>query len=177
CTDETSFEVSIVPTPIISVNQGCEGGIYTLEVIIDENTEGTVNIDWTDANGATIGTDLTAIATETGVYTVTVTPVGGDICSASFELTVDNVACMIPKGISPNGDTMNDSFDLTGFGVVKIGIFNRYGKEVFSQGTYTNEWYGQDKKGNELPTGTYYYSIELENGDSKTGWVYINRED
>src|SRR5690606_13482316 len=157
---------------------GCEGGIYMLEVALDENyTEDTVNIDWTDAGGAIIGTGLTATATEVGVYTVTVTPAGGDICSSSFELTVDNVACMIPKGISPNGDTMNDNFDLTGFGVVKIGIFNRYGKEVYSQGTYTNEWYGQDKKGNELPTGTYYYSIELENGDSKTGWVYINREE
>ncbi|WP_417366726.1 choice-of-anchor L domain-containing protein [Flavobacterium beibuense] len=178
CTDETSFEVSIVPTPIISVSQGCEGGIYMLEVALDENyTEDTVTIDWTDASGATIGTGLTATATEIGVYTVTVTPVGGDICSSSFELTVDNVACMIPKGISPNNDGMNDNFDLTGFGVVKIGIFNRYGKEVYSQSTYTDEWYGQDKKGNELPTGTYYYSIELGNGDSKTGWVYINREE
>ncbi|WP_330441785.1 fibronectin type III domain-containing protein [Flavobacterium sp. C4GT6] len=178
CTDETSFVVDIVPTPIISVNQGCEGGIYMLEVILDANyTEGTVNIDWTNAGGATIGTGLTATATEIGVYTVTVTPVGGDICSSSFELTVDNVACMIPKGISPNGDTKNDSFDLTGFGVTKISIFNRYGKEVFSQGSYNKEWYGQDKKGNELPTGTYYYSIELGNGDSKTGWVYINREE
>ena len=178
CSDESSFAVNIVPTPIITVNQGCEGGTYMLEVALDANyTEGTVNIEWTDAGGATIGTGLTATATAVGVYTVTVTPAGGDICSSSFELTVDNVACMIPKGISPNGDTMNDNFDLTGFGVVKIGIFNRYGKEVYSQGTYTNEWYGQDKKGNELPTGTYYYSIELENGDSKTGWVYINREE
>ncbi|KGO78569.1 hypothetical protein Q763_17750, partial [Flavobacterium beibuense F44-8] len=84
---------------------------------------------------------------------------------------------MIPKGISPNGDDKNDNFDLTGFNVRKISIFNRYGKEVFTQGAYTNEWYGQDKKGNELPTGTYYYSIELGNGDSKTGWVYINREE
>ncbi|MUV03923.1 hypothetical protein GN157_09410, partial [Flavobacterium rakeshii] len=107
CSSESSFVVNIVPTPIISVNQGCEGGIYMLEVTLDDNyTEATVNIDWTDASGATIGTGLTATATEIGVYTVTVTPVGGDICSSSFELTVDNVACMIPKGISPNGDTM-----------------------------------------------------------------------
>src|SRR5690606_12428094 len=72
CTDETSFVVDIVPTPIISVNQGCEGGTYMLEVALDENyTEATVNIDWTDAGGATIGTGLTATATEVGVYTVT----------------------------------------------------------------------------------------------------------
>ena len=99
------------------------------------------------------------------------------MCSSSLEVTVDNVACLIPRGISPNGDTMNDNFDLTGFGVTKIGIFNRYGKEVYSQGVYNKEWYGQDKDGNELPTGTYYYAIELSNGENKTGWVYINRED
>ena len=72
---------------------------------------------------------------------------------------------------------MNDNFDLTSLDVRKISIFNRYGKEVFSYGVYTNQWHGQSDNGNELPTGTYFYSIERSNGESKTGWVYINREE
>ncbi|WP_417352451.1 choice-of-anchor L domain-containing protein [Flavobacterium alkalisoli] len=178
CTDESSFMVSVVPTPVLGITGGCEGGIYTLEVSLDDNyTENTVLIEWTGPNGSTVGTGLTAVADATGDYMVTVTPLGGDICSSVLVQTVESIACTIPRGISPNGDGMNDEFDLTGFNVTKIGIFNRYGKEVYSQGSYNKEWHGQDKGGNELPTGTYFYSIELGNGDSKTGWVYINRED
>ncbi|MFL9837854.1 fibronectin type III domain-containing protein [Flavobacterium sp. ST-75] len=178
CTDETSFIVDIVPTPALTIAAGCEDNLYILEVSLGEDyTEADVVIEWTDSTGAIVGTGTSVVAEEPGEYTVTVTPTGDVSCPAVLSETVDTVACMIPKGISPNGDTLNDNFDLTGFNVRKISIFNRYGKEVFTQGAYTNEWYGQDKKGNELPTGTYYYSIELGNGDSKTGWVYINREE
>jgi gliding motility-associated-like protein len=60
--------------------------------------------------------------------------------------------------------------------VTKIEIFNRYGTEVFSYGNYTNQWHGQGKGGDELPTGTYFYSIHRANGETATGWIYINRE-
>ncbi|MFL9846066.1 T9SS type B sorting domain-containing protein, partial [Flavobacterium rhizosphaerae] len=50
------------------------------------------------------------------------------------------------------------------------------GKEVFSFGNYTNQWHGQSNGGDELPTGTYFYTIERSNGENRTGWVYINRQ-
>ena len=31
--------------------------------------------------------------------------------------------------------------------------------------------------GEELPTGTYYYMFERNTGETRTGWIYINRED
>ena len=93
----------------------------------------------------------------------------------TFDAT--NVGCMIPKGISPNNDGLNDSFDLDGFNVTKLSIFNRYGQEVYSRTNYTDEWFGQTNSGDELPTGTYFYSMERSNGESKTGWVYVNRQE
>jgi gliding motility-associated-like protein len=85
--------------------------------------------------------------------------------------------CDIPRGISPNGDGLNDSFDLSGAGVTSLTIFNRYGKKVYSHGSnYTNQWHGQDNNNNELPDGTYFYSISKSDGSSETGWVYVNRE-
>ena len=84
---------------------------------------------------------------------------------------------MIPRGISPNGDGLNDQFDLSALGVKKLEIFNRYGQEVYNKSNYTNEWTGKGSNGDELPTGTYFYMIERTNGESKTGWVYLNRED
>jgi gliding motility-associated-like protein len=68
-------------------------------------------------------------------------------------------------------------FDLSGFGVDQIEIFNRYGQEVYSKSNYMAEWHGQADNGNELPTGTYFYMMRLRTGESRTGWVYVNRED
>ena len=92
------------------------------------------------------------------------------------DIDVNSVYCDIPRGISPNGDTKNDSFDLTNFSVNKLEIFNRYGIKVYTKSGYKNEWDGTSDKGQELPDGTYYYVVEFESGKSKTGWVYLNRE-
>ncbi|MCH8533848.1 MAG: gliding motility-associated C-terminal domain-containing protein [Flavobacteriaceae bacterium] len=94
-------------------------------------------------------------------------------------------SCVIPEGISPNGDGINDSFDLTflneTLGVEKLEIFNRYGRKVYEASNYTNEFFGQDQGGSNLVTGTYFYVIKLrESNDSfsrsEKGWLYINRE-
>ena len=59
--------------------------------------------------------------------------------------------------------------------VQQLTIFNRYGLEVYSRANYVKEWFGQTDKGDELPTGTYFYVVKTAAG-SKTGWVYINRQ-
>ncbi|WP_300570337.1 gliding motility-associated C-terminal domain-containing protein [Flavobacterium sp.] len=82
----------------------------------------------------------------------------------------------IPKGISPNGDGFNDTFDLSDFCKIKnCKIFNRYGVAVFEKDEYTNQWNGLDNNDHELPDATYYYVLRFEKGDVRTGWVYINR--
>jgi gliding motility-associated-like protein len=104
--------------------------------------------------------------------------IGLNDCNTTQSFTVENNPCqVIPRGISPNNDQLNDTFDLTGYGVKDIIIFNRYGTKVFSfSGNYTNQWKGQSDGGDELPDGTYFYSIHTNEGANKTGWVYINRQ-
>lgn len=97
-------------------------------------------------------------------------------CGAVAEIDVVTGDCQIQRGISPNNDGLNDAFDLSYFDVQKLSVFNRYGKEVYARSHYTNEWYGQQDNGNDLPTGTYFYVIQLESGSSKTGWIYVNRQ-
>lgn len=80
----------------------------------------------------------------------------------------------LPKGISPNGDNLNDSFDLSDFCVQKITIFNRYGLRVYESVDYQKEWHGQSDKG-DLPPATYFYFIELYTGKQLMGWVYLQR--
>ncbi|QEE48242.1 T9SS type B sorting domain-containing protein [Flavobacterium alkalisoli] len=179
CSDENSFTVTVVPAPEFEVTGDCINNEFVLQVnFLDEMyNEGNVTFEWTDANGAPVSSDSSVVATMAGVYQVTVIPSEyEESCPFLGEFEVENPNCLIPRGISPNNDDMNDAFDLTGFNVSKLSIFNRYGQEVYSKTDYTNEWYGLDKHGKELPTGTYFYSMERANGDNRTGWVYINRE-
>ncbi|KOS07622.1 hypothetical protein AM493_17420 [Flavobacterium akiainvivens] len=82
--------------------------------------------------------------------------------------------CNVPKGISPNGDEWNETFDLSSMCVAKLTVFNRYGMQVYEAENYTNEWHGQSPDG-DLPVGTYYYYIVLTNGETLTGWVYLQK--
>jgi gliding motility-associated-like protein len=97
-------------------------------------------------------------------------------CLTVGRIAITVVDCDIPKGISPNGDDYNEAFDLSNFDVEELSVYNRYGRAVYSMKNYSNEWHGQSDKHEELPTGTYYYYLNLKEGKSKTGWVYINRE-
>lgn len=180
CKGVLSFTLNTSTSPDITSKQGCENGNYVLEVLFD--AQGTLNpdnatIEWTDSKGTVIGTKAKVIVENTGIYKVTIAPIGNTECTSTTEVTVETVNCSIPRGISPNGDGLNDEFDLTGFEVRELKIFNRYGQEVYSKSNYTKEWHGQGGNGNELPTGTYYYMIDRLNEKTITGWVYINREE
>ena len=57
----------------------------------------------------------------------------------------------------------------------RVTIYNKNGQEVFSTTNYKNNWRGTFKNSaNPLPAGSYYYVIDLNNGqDQIKGWLYI----
>ena len=95
------------------------------------------------------------------------------LCLDESHFTVNYEDCPLPKGISPNGDGLNDSLDLSNHGISQIKIFNREGTEVYSHGRdYRNQWHGQSSAGKMLPSGTYYY-ILTSHGKQRTGWIQL----
>ena len=95
-------------------------------------------------------------------------------CIKTKETEINSIYCKIPKGISPNSDFKNDTFDLSLLNVKHLSIFNRYGIKVYERDNYKNEWDGSTNNRQKLPTGVYYYVIELD-FKTLTGWVYLNR--
>ena len=176
CTDEESFDVTINPIPQFAITGGCQGSSYVLEASpINNSFTNNVNYSWTNAAGTIVGNTQSITVTVAGNYTCTIT-VNGTGCLKSELFTANDITCSIPKGISPNADGLNDSFDLTGLNVTQLSIFNRYGSKVYAKGNYSKEWFGQADNGNDLPDGTYYYVIETGTSENRSGWVYINRE-
>lgn len=111
-----------------------------------------------------------------GTTTYTFTP-DPEFCAAEFSIDLTVINCAIQRGISPNNDGLNDFFDLRSFNVREIQIFSRLGNEVFSMENYEDQWQGQSNDGSELPTGTYYYVIVFEDMETRTGWIYVQREE
>ncbi|TYC13562.1 gliding motility-associated C-terminal domain-containing protein, partial [Bizionia gelidisalsuginis] len=118
-----------------------------------------VSVTWYNEGVLIPGANSLALSTvlTQGTYTVEVSFIASG-CTTSEDVEVYELEnCIIPQGISPNGDNKNDFFDLSSFDVQSLEIFNRYGTKVYSRANYTNEWFGQSKDGDELPVGTYYY--------------------
>ena len=171
CASSQTLTISVNSTPEISVSAVCDGTDFVLKV--NQNNTDNLVYSWYNSSEEKIGSTPSIKITKIGNYKV---EVANGTCKVSKDIDVNSVYCDIPRGISPNGDTKNDSFDLTNFSVNKLEIFNRYGIKVYTKSGYKNEWDGTSDKGQELPDGTYYYVVEFESGKSKTGWVYLNRE-
>lgn len=95
-------------------------------------------------------------------------------CDNIIQLQLND--CVVPKGISPNGDSMNDGFNIEIFNPIEVKIFNRYGMEVYHHGEgYIDQWKGQDKNNRELPSGTYFYHFRTL-FDTYVGYVHLIKE-
>ncbi len=171
-----TVEVTVGELPYFSTTNTCDGSqtILSAEMLNPDLDLEDVTYTWTYPDGTTVSTNpINVTGGMTGTYTLTITTAEG--CSYTGPVTVNCTSCGIPRGVSANNDGSNDEFDLSCLeGIVNVKIFNRYGVNVYELDNYVNEWKGQDFKGRLLPPATYYYHIKFENGDSKTGWVYLN---
>jgi gliding motility-associated-like protein len=161
--------------------------IITASPLASSYDPNNVDYQWKDNFGNAIGTNSNTlngsdiIASSSAEvtfplnYTLTITSTATG-CETTNNIVIESVFCNIQKGISPDGNGSNDYFDLRLLDVKKLQIFDRYGIKVYSQINYTNQWKGQSDNGNELPSATYYYVMEFNNGAPKTGWIYLIRE-
>jgi gliding motility-associated-like protein len=96
------------------------------------------------------------------------------------------IPAITPNGaFTPNGDGYNEYWKIKfidKFTNNQVMVFNRWGLKVFEQKGYSNDdnskaWDGRDKNGKELPSGTYYYVIILNEAGFEpiTGSITIIR--
>ena len=123
------------------------------------------------------GTSLEVKPTETTIYEVTATIYN---CTATTTLEVEVIQpIIIPSMFTPNGDGLNDYWEITGLDrdfYFELKVYNRWGTVVFKAYEYSNMWDGTTN-GNLIPSAVYYYVIEVGDNNKETlqGSVTIMR--
>ncbi len=83
---------------------------------------------------------------------------------------------VIANALTPNDDGYNDFFHIINIEYYpdnQIKIYNRWGDLIYKKDGYLNDWDGK-LNGNLLPTGTYYYVLNLNDGsEDYKGYVMI----
>jgi gliding motility-associated-like protein len=188
-----SVIINTVTTPTLKPSGQEFCGIDKPTILnLSNNTISNGNLTWFDAvsNGA--------LFTNTELLTEGTTYYGFDLdtntnCySNPLAVTVTLTDCtatpenfMIPDGFSPNGDGVNETFQIVDieftFPNYTLEIFNRYGNVLFKGDINKPAWDGKNSNSSfidgDAPTGVYFYVIHYnkDNLPPAQGQLYLNR--
>lgn len=143
--------------------------------------QGPYQIAW--SAGFNPADSFSTVGLPSGDYSVQVA--SSDGCSELVNFTIgliDENPCLLQfySGVTPNNDGINDSWIIENVDVFpnnKVDIYNRLGNLVWQGVDYDNDntlWKGQNLRGNDLPSDTYFYVFEA-NGEVEKGWIELTR--
>ncbi|MDB4175172.1 gliding motility-associated C-terminal domain-containing protein [Flavobacteriaceae bacterium] len=110
------------------------------------------------------------------------------VCFAvsSFWITIENCPPFVPQGFSPNRDSINDVFEISGllniYENFELKMYSRDGTLIYIGGNAQGFWNAVPNTGllyekKLVPVGTYYYVLLLNDPSMPTpliGYVYVN---
>ncbi|RYD89573.1 MAG: gliding motility-associated C-terminal domain-containing protein, partial [Sphingobacteriales bacterium] len=178
CDDFAEVTVTVLKKPKANV-PGPKTIFEGESVILDAAPTGdNLSYSWSPATNLDNPFSPTPVATPTEdiTYTLTVssTSCGNDGPHPVFVRVYKKI--IVPNTFTPNGDGANDIWlikDLDTYPESILTIFNRNGQQLYRSIGYARPWDGT-YGGSALPTGTYYYIIDLKNNTPKrTGFVML----
>ena len=94
---------------------------------------------------------------------------GGKSSTCTFNVVVlaSNVLFTISNVVTPDGDGINDVWTLPNIEEFKsntVVVIDRWGNKIYQATGYDNVrtvWNGTNKNGTVVPTGTYFYTVEV----------------
>ncbi len=197
----TSANGLLVPNPlfngssninlVVSTSSLAVGQVDIISITVRYCTNASSSITYSNsavASGNSLPNGLGATGIDVSTNGTNPDPNGNGNASDSGEgettIFVGDGSLVIPQGFSPNGDGVNDLFVIRGIGAYpdnNLNILNRWGNVIYKMKGYDNTWNGKSSEGlkfgsDDLPEGTYFYILDLGNGDKPyKGFIYLNR--
>jgi gliding motility-associated-like protein len=145
---------------------------------------GGTNYSWSPASYITFTNVPDPIVSPqvTTLYSVEISNQFGCKTTLNTNVAVVCDSLFVPTGFSPNEDGVNDGYvidGIEGYPGNKLWVYNRYGKLVYKATDYTNSWDGISNisglyKGKKVPTGTYFYILDLnDRSKPRAGYLII----
>ncbi len=113
------------------------------------------------------------VPNQTNIHLVRITDFCGNTYEDSLNIIVDP-CIFIPNVITPNGDGMNDFFQIDNANNIpdaELVVYNRWGAKVYESSSYKNDW-----SPSELSSGVYFYVLRSEFFDELRGDVTVIAE-
>jgi len=141
-------------------------------------TEGTApfNFQWSVDSTIIFEHDSFSVAEGLfpGEYQVKITDDMGCVTRDTIEVKSNPAVCItIYKVFSPNDDDIHEFWEIENinlYPMALVSVYDRTGQQVYRRRNYINAeehaFSGKDQYGRTLPSGTYYYVIDLENEDA-----------
>jgi gliding motility-associated-like protein len=109
-----------------------------------------------------------------GEYHVKITDAMGCVTRDTIEVKSNPSICItVYKVFSPNDDNTHEFWEIENINLYPealVQVYDRTGRQVYNRRNYINAeedaFSGKDQQGRTLPSGTYYYIIDLENEDT-----------
>lgn len=94
-----------------------------------------------------------------------------------IEVNVSDADVIVFNAIAPNSTGDNKLMRITGLPTShKVSIFNRWGDKVFETENYENASFkGENNSGSPLPSGTYFYTIEIPGKQLISGYLVLKQ--
>jgi gliding motility-associated-like protein len=130
----------------------------------NQSSSDAIFFGWAFGDGDTTGTENpTHNYRDDGVYLVTLAVADSMGCVDTIVKEVrPPLEIWIPTAFTPNGDGINDTWDINGIGIRKfeVTVFNRWGDMVFKSENIDTRWDGTND-GKKLPTDVYVYKLKV----------------
>lgn len=180
-----TVQVNAVNITIAQFGLTPSSGEAPLEVELFNNSQNATNYAWY-INGDYISNQLDNYTLENGGdYTIELVAWQYDpSCADTFAMIVLVSEVIIPTAFTPNNDGVNDTWEILQlndyFPDNTVSIYDRWGSLIYQKenGTYPNEPWDGTYNSEALPTGSYFYIIEPNDGNTEAfeGSVSIIRE-
>jgi gliding motility-associated-like protein len=171
CDFSDNLVVTYKPIPSLSITSDvpltepvCSHKTINLTLNDNNNNLGLYTYVWEPSGANTQTISLTCLPE--GPQEIKVHVTGCTVTEAIQNLTIKLCALEMFNVITPNGDSKNDFFKVSGiedFPNSNLQVFNRWGKKIFESENYNNSdnaWDG----GNEAD-GVYYYVLTVNYGE------------